>query len=334
MDPTNNPTPTPTPEPGAAPAPEPSVSSAPADAPTPEPVNPVINPGGGGAPVNPVFQPGESNGLSATDPIMQPEAPKEPDPVEEELKAPMKAAGPVPGSIGSAVSGPQAEGEPDPLPADNPFADSGAPAKTPNVPFNDPAVEAQGAAAAPVAAAKPSKNKTALIILCVVAGLVVVALAIVLFLQLSGNNNQSNSGSSSSDNGGNSEVVIDDEDEGDDEEGNGGGDSGPIAAESGTMTCTKEIEAGTASKENESATGTSTVTVEFADKTLTTISLKNTVDGDDSATEEHKATASELTVDSALVYGLATEDSDGELDLSIDAVKTNYENLDFVCEVL
>lgn len=326
MDPTNNPTPTPTPEPGAAPTPEPGV------APTPEPVNPVIKPGADSAPVNPVFQPGEADGLAATDPIMQPEAPKEPDPVEEELKAPMKAAGPVPGSIGSAVSGPQSEAEEAPLPADNPFADSGAPAKTPSVSFNDPATEVQGGAKAP---ADKKNNKTVMILLCVVLGLIVIGLGVFLFFQLTGNSNSNNS-SSNNNNGGNTEVVIDDGgDEGDDDDENGGGNSTPVSSESGTLTCTKEIAAGEAVKGDESSTGLTTVTVEFEDKFLTTISLVKTVAGDEeNEVEKYEAVASELDTNSALIYSLTTKDSNGDLDLSIDAVKANYEDLDFVCEVL
>ena len=334
MDPTNNPTPTPTPEPGAAPAPEPPVPPIPEPgaAPAPEPVNPVINPGAGSAPVNPVFQPGESDGLAATDPIMQPEAPKEPDPVEEELKAPMKAAGPVPGSIGSAVSGPQSEAEEAPLPADNPFADSGAPAKTPSVSFNDPATE-QGGANAP---AGKKNNKTVMIILCVVLALIIIGLGVFLFFQLTGSSN-SNSSSSNNNNGGNSEVVIDDggdEDGNGSEGGNGGGSSTPVSSESGTLTCTQEIAAGEVVKGDESSTGLTTVTVEFEDKYLSTISLVRTASGDEEKeVEKYEATASELDDDSALVYGLTAKDSNGDLDLSIDAVKANDEKLDLVCEV-
>ena len=44
--------------------------------------------------------------VGATDPITMPNPPKAPDPIEEELKAPMTAAAPVPGSIGSAISMP------------------------------------------------------------------------------------------------------------------------------------------------------------------------------------------------------------------------------------
>ena len=55
-------------------------------------------------PVNPVYTPGDNVMVGETDPITVPNPPKAPDPIEEELKAPMQAAAPVPGSIGSAIS--------------------------------------------------------------------------------------------------------------------------------------------------------------------------------------------------------------------------------------
>ena len=113
MDPTTNPIPTPNPAPSVPPvAPATPATSATPVAPAAPvqpaaPVNPIINP----TPVNPVFQPSGSNGVAATDPITMPEPAPLTDPVEEELKAPMNAAAPVPGSIGSAVSGPEAATE-------------------------------------------------------------------------------------------------------------------------------------------------------------------------------------------------------------------------------
>lgn len=148
---------TPTPAPAAPVAPEPAVAQAAAGVPTP--VNPVFQPTGAAAP---------APAISATEAIMMPEPAPEPDPIEEELKAPLKAAEPVPGSIGSAVSVP------------------------PNVSFTDPATEADKAenpmAAAPanpaaMNAMKPAKkkmDKKTLIEICVIAGMVVVALAAVL----------------------------------------------------------------------------------------------------------------------------------------------------------
>ena len=231
MDPMNNPTPTPnptpSPEPGDTPSPDPMNGAMPepgtmpgaepmgapgmgditgdpgtggitsdpgapvvppepvaAVEPNPTPVNPVVMPGGA-----PHFQP---TGMAATDPIMQPEPAKAPDPIEEELKAPMKAAAPVPGSIGSAVSGPNGDG-----PA--PSAAMGVPeaaGQTPSVPFNDPAMQPDGAKPAK---AKKAPNKKTLIALIIVAAMVVIALAAVLIVQIaSGDSRSSNSSSSSS----------------------------------------------------------------------------------------------------------------------------------------
>ena len=172
MDPTNNPTPTtPSPEPTAGPAPNNNpaggvapVAGSPMTSGMPEPPvvtpsNPIIEPSGATPqpPVNPIVKP---TGLNVTDPIMMPEKPEAPDPIEEELKAPMKAAGPVPGSIGSAVSGPT-DGGAAPAPAENPFANDGI-KPTPSVSFNDPAVS-NGAnptnPAAPMAPQATDKKK-------------------------------------------------------------------------------------------------------------------------------------------------------------------------------
>ena len=79
--------------------------------------------------------------------------------------------------------------------------------------------------------------------------------------------------------------------------------------------------------------GTTTVTVEFSDGMLTTISSSRTINGTDTP-EQHQAVASELTLETAPTFNLSATNESGELDLSIDAVKANYEDLDFVCEVL
>ena len=141
------------------------------------PVNPIIQPTGVTIqpPVNPIVKP---SGLGVTDPIMMPEQPAAPDPIEEELKAPMKAAAPVPGSIGSAVSGPL---DPSATPIDannNPFSNK-AISSTPSVSFNDPATQPDGTLSSP----KSKTNKKTLIALIVVASLIVVALAAVLIMQ-------------------------------------------------------------------------------------------------------------------------------------------------------
>ena len=98
------------------------------------PVNPVV---GGGAPMNPAFNPAGGGLVGATDPITMPAPPKAPDPVEVELNAPFKAAAPVPGSIGSAISVPAGEA-----------------GRTPSVSFNDPAANP----ANPMAGGQPQKK--------------------------------------------------------------------------------------------------------------------------------------------------------------------------------
>lgn len=134
---------------------------------TPQLVAPVFQP------TAPVASPFATEGImvGATDPITMPNLPKAPDPVEEELKAPMTAAAPVPGSIGSAISMPAAEAAP----------------QTPNsVAFNDPATASVKNSMAPMAADKKKKNQKTLIMLCIAAGIVVVMLVIVLIMIMNG----------------------------------------------------------------------------------------------------------------------------------------------------
>ncbi len=140
-------------------------------------------------PVSPIFQPGDTM-VGATDPITMPNPPKEPDPIEEELNAPMKAASPVPGSIGSAISMPSEQvSETQPV-----TQTPNQIGQVPSVAFNDPAAAAATAAmaAAPVAKKKTAisdllktkLDKKTLIMLCVLAGVVVLALAVVLVTQM------------------------------------------------------------------------------------------------------------------------------------------------------
>lgn len=151
----------------------------------PTPVNPVVNPGIGMNPnvampaIDPSLvvmeTPGNATGanvadvmVGATDPITMPNLPKAPDPVEEELKAPMTAAAPVPGSIGSAIS----------VPIDQP--------QTPNVAFNDPAMQQNQSMSQKSTMPSTKKSKKTLILLCAIAGIAVVALAIVLIMTMNG----------------------------------------------------------------------------------------------------------------------------------------------------
>ena len=96
-----------------------------------------------------------------------PEPVKEPDPIEQELNAPFKAAEPVPGSIGSAISMPTEEQK--------------AAMQAQMV-----MEQQQAAMAAPVAAEKPKKktSKNTLVLLCVLAGIIIVALVGVLIYEL------------------------------------------------------------------------------------------------------------------------------------------------------
>lgn len=173
-----------------APAPAPAAPVAPAPAPVipNPPVNPVVTPGNpAAAPAAPgtmsmaqMFQPQatttQAEVFAETTAISAPEGPKAPDPVEEELKAPLKAAAPAPGSIGSAVSGPS-DGSPQ------------------NVAFNDPANNPMTANAAPVVkknsflnklTAKTKMDKKTLTMLIAVAGVILVLLVVVLVMVMNG----------------------------------------------------------------------------------------------------------------------------------------------------
>ena len=93
---------------------------------------------------------------------------------------------------------------------------------------------------------------------------------------------------------------------------------------------------------NDAVSGAINISAEFdVNNELATISRVDSIvysDEDVSATEPvenevHEIKAADLTASSALNYYL-TPDANGELDLSFNGVKVNYENLDFTCEVL
>ncbi len=168
------PTPVASPAPAQSPVINPAVQASPfVNEPTPITINPGQPSAGFGAPATPVFNPTNGGLVGATDPITMPTPPKAPDPVEEELKAPFKAAGPVPGSIGSAIS----------VPADVvPAPDSG---RAPNnVSFTDPAMTNTQMPTASMGSGKKKISKSTLIVLAVVAGLIVVVLAAYLIMTL------------------------------------------------------------------------------------------------------------------------------------------------------
>ena len=140
----------------------------------------------GGGIVNPASMatPGYMGGIGATDPITMPTPPKAPDPVEEELKAPLKAAEPVPGSIGSAISMP-AQGAVANQPVDTSMFQK---PNTTNVALGGKTTGQATMAQAPnPAGGKPAKKKTSkttYILLGVVGVMVVIALIAVLITQL------------------------------------------------------------------------------------------------------------------------------------------------------
>lgn len=148
-------------------------------APMQNPVNPIINPGSTPNIVNPIIQPG-GNGLAATDPIMRPEPAPTPDPVEEELKAPMKANAPVPGSIGSAVSGPADGGDNSMIggQATNPFANNMQDRAT-SVSFNDPAMQMGNEVGG---AKKTMSMKDKKLLIALIAVMAVIVIVLVVFL--------------------------------------------------------------------------------------------------------------------------------------------------------
>lgn len=379
MDPTTNPTPTPNPAPapapGAAPAPvaptpapeaptapAPEASAAPASAPAlapaPAPAAPAVTPNptpataAGGMttpPVNPIINPTanpmgaptatQPDGLAATDPIMMPDPVKAPDPVEEELKTPMKAAAPAPGSIGSAVSGPVTDTIPSDAtaPTDNPFASSDK--KTPNVSFNDPALQSDATAAGgnTVVPAKKKTNKTTLIALIIVAVMIVIALAAVLIFQLIGDNS-----SSQVSNTPNNQISEPANNTNTTNNTNNTNTTNNTTTTSGTLSCARNMTATEIARLNDAASGTISVSAEFDNQNmLTKIALtemvtysdENSVSNEPVENAVHEALASDLTTDSAAIYFLPT-DSTGALDLTKKSIQTNYESLDFVCEVL
>ncbi len=140
------------------------------------------NPGGGvGTPMGALgaipgdYSSANSPLLGATDPITMPAPPKAPDPVEEELKAPFRAAAPVPGSIGSAISMP------------------GDPNQIPNVAFNDPAMMAPNSSMMPKKRTWSSRlgmdgdkkmDKKTMIILGSIVAVIVVAIVAVVVIAL------------------------------------------------------------------------------------------------------------------------------------------------------
>ena len=352
MDPTNNPPVNPTPTPAPTPTPVPGlgqngIMQEPAGntlggangagqpvAPTPSvppvspaPVNPVMpdTP----TPVNPVFQP--TGRVAATDPIMKPEPAPAPDPIEEELKAPMKAAGPVPGSIGSAVSGPSeavnAQAGVSETVAGNPFSQNMT-GRTPSVSFNDPATQpdaTQPAQSVVPGSPTKKKNRMTLIILIIVAGIVVVALAAVLIMQLIGNSNAS-SGSPTSNNTVVNPPVADN----------------PTVASTTELNCVRDMTETELALFEGAASGDVIIDATFSEDGLLSniILTKALVYPDETGLlgkpveeEVYEVSGDKLSAENFEVFELTALSGEG-VELTAETIETNYENLDFICEAL
>lgn len=209
MDPLNNNPASNAPAPAAPATPgAPAVNPDVANAALNPPVNPVVTPTTPAAPTAPVtpapatpaapalgapaqmsmsqmFQPqpaaNQGGVFDETTAISVPEGPKPVDPVEEELKAPLKAAGPVPGSIGSAVSMPPQEGSTSNLALENVATQGGENPMTANA---APAVKKNSFLDKIMT--KTKMSKTTLILLAAVCGVITILLIVVLVMLASG----------------------------------------------------------------------------------------------------------------------------------------------------
>ena len=176
------------PEPQPTAAVQPDIpSTSPVPTPAPEPIKAM-----------PTFANSTPPTIAATEPITEREPLPKPDPVAEALKAPIKPAAPVPGSIGSAVS----------VPAETPAPESKAPevdvtstdpvtVDTPNVSEKTESSDSHGAQkpeAKSVSFDSPiemnmtspqkKSNKKTMIILVIIGAIVIVALVIILIIML------------------------------------------------------------------------------------------------------------------------------------------------------
>jgi len=296
----------------------------------PAPVNPVIAPGG----MTPGFQAG-GQGFSATEPIMMPEPVKAPDPIEEELKSPMKAAAPVPGSIGSAVSGPVAGSAGETSGTEgNPFANNPQ-SQTPSVAFNDPA-----AAQAP-GGVQPAKkvNKTTLIILIAIAAVIVVILAVILIIQLTSGNggsqySQSGSSSQTADNSNNNNPNVPNTDSGNSSnsgnDNGSGGNSGNTNNGSNTSDLATIAIVCTSKSSDETADYENSITFNISNQKIVNASLSsNAVSKVDGSTNNSSTT---MTLDELIGEGGELEGeesfirSDGTLLVDVSEVSTAFQN--------
>ncbi|MBR3256202.1 hypothetical protein IKG10_00835 [Candidatus Saccharibacteria bacterium] len=298
---------------------------------TPPPVAPnppVVNP-----PVNPIVNPGVTlpqNGVGATDAILRPEPVAPPDPVEEELKAPMRAAAPVPGSIGSAVSGPTDE-----------VGDTDKP--TPSVSFNDPATEPIVSSSDPSQQPQTPKktNHKTLIALIIVAVIVVIALGAVLAMQLLNNPTPNPNTSSDTSNSSNSSYTPSVSDDAISEPDQNDIDSNNTNAVSSKISCTRTMTSEELANFNGAVSGSINVSSKYSGDKLSSIELIKTVTYSSENTEENEPVdevaesvmGDEITATNAPTFYLSVSE-DKTIDLTKSGIQKNYELLDFVCEEL
>lgn len=347
MDPNNNFSSTPNPVPNQVPEPAANPGAQPAESPVANPVanpigttpvgaSPIANPapvqataasGMTGAPVNPIITPAGASRMDATEPILRPEPAPAPDPVKEELNAPMVAAAPVPGSIGSAVSG-QANS----TPMDGGFIND---RRTPNVAFNDPAMQPDPATQASAPAKTPAKksSKPVLITLIVVALVIVAVLVVMLVMQLTSN---STSGSSTA----NTPTVVDVDDDEEEAKDTADATDDETAADADTdvvtVKCFRAMTAAELANYTGAVSGTVSVKgVYDADSALTQVEKKESVmyEGAADLSEEKnlEILASELTATTAEEYDLPV-DKEGEIDLNLGGNESNWKELGYTCE--
>ena len=295
--------------------------------------SPVVNQN----PVNPVFQPSGQN-ISATDPIMMPEPPKAVDPVEEELKAPMKAAAPVPGSIGSAVSGPEDGGMG--ADASSDIFNSSANDRTRNVSFNDPATQPNNPQSAKMMKNKSSKG--ALIALIIVFVIIAGVLAVVLLGQIGVLDLGNLFGSNKNNDVEVSDVTVDEPVT--PEPSSQNTDTNTPTSKSTFLTCSRDMSETELLSYGDSLSGTIDIDTEFSNNKLISISLSKNViynipdeiTGQPTTEREEEAlssTVDNITIDNAADYYL-TAGADGKIDFTAENIQANYQALDFNCKSL
>lgn len=328
MNPNPNPTPNPAPSPvppmpspSPAPAPAPAPTPAPAPAPSPAPAQPSPQPmarptmSASEAFENVNGQPLSNINISATDPITQPEPAPAPDPVEEALKAPFQAAGPVPGSIGSAVS----------MPSDSPSSSAQG------VPFNDPAAMPDIDQSQQPSAPLPPKKKSsrgALIALCIVAVILIAGLGVVLYMSMTGNDIFGLFGGTSNNSSNNSSTQKEETTPKEDEK----------VVKTSTLSCNRKLSSEELAKTAGAASGIETIEAKFENDQLTSLIYATNIIMTDTTLSPVQTrlvtTAEKIDAETAKNYLLSVDSSAGKIDLSYSAVSKNYIGLEFTCEKL